>query len=144
MSFKHRAAGFLLLAALSGCALGIQQGRSPSDTFDVPVDYREAYRRADAQVRECLLGAGGYRAVGEMQPAAETARLEVRAPFSEDVLARVDIFALQPQTSRITVTMWGESIWNEDAIVAMRDAIRIGSASCKSYMPRVQGQRPAR
>src|SRR5690606_3921652 len=87
MSFKHRAAGLLLLAALSGCALGIQQGHSPSDTFDVPIDYRQAYRRADAQVRECLLGAGGYRAVGDEQPAAGTARVEVRAPFSENVLA---------------------------------------------------------
>jgi len=135
MSFNHRAAGILLLAALSGCALGIQSG-SPTETFEVPVEYREAYRRADAQVHECLLGKGGYRAVGDVQSAAGTARVEVRAPFSENVLARVDVQALQANASRVTVTMWGESIWNAGALAAMRQAIRVGSTSCTDYMPR--------
>jgi len=141
--FKHWAAGTVLLAALSGCALGIQPGRSPTETFDVPVGYREAYRRADAQVRECLLGNGGYRVVGAAQDDG-SARVEVRAPFSENVMARVDVQAQGRDASRVQVTMWGESIWNDDAMVAMRDAVRIGSASCHSYMPRAESPAPRR
>jgi hypothetical protein len=125
--------------ALSACTFGITQGaQTPQGTYDLPVNYRSAYQSALQQARACLLANDYYKTASVLNDSTRTGVVRVLSPFSDNDFARVDINAIDDQHSRVHIVMWGERIWNANAVVAMRDAIRFGVPSCTSYMPNDQ------
>jgi hypothetical protein len=131
------AAGAATLAlGLAGCTLGIAPGgNSPTRVYNLAVNYKDAYKSAEAQANSCLVGSGAYTVRGDLDTAGRKAKVWVSAPFTDNDIARVNIAAIDDNNSQVTIAMWGERIWNGDAIIAMRDAIRFGVPSCVSYMP---------
>ncbi|WP_459614433.1 BPTD_2524 family lipoprotein [Bordetella sp. 2513F-2] len=125
-----------LVAALAGCAVGNDPGGAGlSGSFEVPTGYQAAYEAAVAQAERCLLGQGGYRVERRLDAAAQAAQVRVVAPFFGGEMARVEIVAQGAGRSRVQLGMWGRSIWDRDAMHAMRQAIVFGVPSCRAYMP---------
>jgi hypothetical protein len=130
------AAAAVLALGLAGCSLGIAPGReSPSGDYKLGVNYQDAYKTAVAQARLCLTGQDAYRVVDDVDTVGRKALVRVEAPFTRNDIARVDITALDDHTSNVRIAMWGQGIWDADAVIAMRDAIRFGLPACVSYMP---------
>ncbi|OZI32319.1 hypothetical protein CAL29_17645 [Bordetella genomosp. 10] len=125
----------MLAAGLAGCSTGITPGQSPSGDYKVEVGYRQAYEAARVQAEQCLTGNNAYQVRGDVDDAGHKAVLRVTAPFSDSDVARVDIAGIDAGHSNVHIAMWGRSIWNGDAVVAMRDAIRFRVPACVSYMP---------
>ena len=86
-------------------------------------NYQDAYRYATVQAERCLVGQGGYRVVGELDDNARTGLVRVVAPFFDGEMARVEIGAIDAHSSNVYIGMWGKSIWNTDALRAMREAV---------------------
>lgn len=134
--FRILAAAATLVLGLGGCSLGISPGSdSPSAEYKIAVNYQDAYKTAQAQARQCLVGQEAYTVRADLDTVGRKGVVRVRAPYTDNDLARVDIAAVDDKSSTVRITMWGTSIWNGDAVVAMRDAIRFGLPSCISYMP---------
>lgn len=129
------AAASVLAVGLVGCTLGISPGQSPSGDYKVEVGYQQALKAARAQAELCLTGKDAYTVRDTVDDAARKATLRVTAPFTDNDVARVDIVGIDAGHSDVHIAMWGERIWNGDAVVAMRDAIRFQVPSCVSYMP---------
>ncbi len=123
------------MAGLSGCSLGIDSGKSPSGNYKVEVGYQKAYRAARVQAEQCLTGKDAYTVLGTLDDVGRKAVVRVVAPFTDNDVARVEIAAIDEGHSDVHITMWGRSIWDGDAVIAMRDAIRFQVPSCVSYMP---------
>ncbi|OWT77585.1 hypothetical protein CEY04_12605 [Achromobacter sp. HZ28] len=129
------AAASVLAVGLAGCAIGITPGQSPSGDYKVEVGYQKAYQLARTQAEQCLTGKDAYQVRGTVDDAGRKATLRVTAPFSDNDVARVDIVGIDAGHSDVHIAMWGRSVWNADAVIAMRDAIRFQVPSCVSYMP---------
>jgi hypothetical protein len=134
--YKSLITTLMLSAGLVGCSLGVAPGRnSPSLTFQAPVSYQAALASAQRQAELCLRGKKTYDVVTEQDAAIKTATLRVTAPYTSNDLARVEIAGQGDKRSDVRVVMWGESIWNGDAVRAMRDAVLYDLPSCTSFMP---------
>lgn len=121
---------------VSGCALGVDgSGNVPRATFEVAQSVPSALDAARVQADTCLRGDGGAYHVLREGDGDQRGSIVVRAPFTENDIARVDATALGNGRSKVDVVMWGRSIWNQDAIAAMRDAVTFRVPSCKAYMP---------
>jgi hypothetical protein len=130
------AAAATMALGLAGCTLGIAPGgNSPTRTYNLAVNYKDAYKSAQAQARQCLVGTGAYTVGGDLDTVGRKGKVTVTAPFTDNDIARVDIKAIDDGNSQVVIAMWGERIWNYQAIIAMRDAMRFGVTSCVSYMP---------
>lgn len=123
-----------LVLALAGCAVGTgPNGGALSAEMKAQVPYRAAYDAAVAQADRCLLGQGGYRVDGQVNEG--TAMMRVLAPFGGTEMARVEITSTGAKSSDVKINMWGRSIWNADAVRAMKEAITFGVPSCVAFMP---------
>jgi hypothetical protein len=130
------AAAAALALGLAGCTLGIAPGTpAPSGDYKLGVSYQDAYKSAVAQARLCLTGDDAYKIENSLDTVGRTAQVRVVAPFTSNDIARVDIAAIDDRNSQVKVVMWGRGIWNADAVIAMRDAIRFNLPACASYMP---------
>ncbi|AHV94599.1 BPTD_2524 family lipoprotein [Bordetella holmesii] len=120
--------------ALAGCAVGSgPDGGALSQDMQAQVPVKAAYDAAVAQAERCLVGQGGYRVDGRLD--GGSAIMRVLAPFGDNEMARVQITGTGPSTSSVHINMWGRSIWNADAMRAMKEAITFGVPSCVAYMP---------
>jgi hypothetical protein len=134
--FRRFAAAAVLACGLAGCTLGIAPGNdSPSADYKIAVDYQSAYNVARAQAEQCLTGKDAYRVVGDLDTVGRKGRVRVLAPFTDHNIALVEIAAIDANHSDVHIAMWGEGIWNANAITAMRDAIEFQIPACTSYMP---------
>ncbi|AZY49360.1 BPTD_2524 family lipoprotein [Bordetella avium] len=123
-----------LVLALAGCAVGTgPNDGAVSGEVQAQVPLKAAYDAAVAQAQRCLVGQGGYRVEGQLNET--TAVMRVLPPFGSNEMARVEIKSTGPQSSTAHINMWGRSIWNSDAVRAMKDAITYGLPSCVAYMP---------
>jgi hypothetical protein len=129
------AAASVLAVSLAGCSVGITPGQSPSGEYKVEVGYQQAYKAARTQAEMCLTGKDAYAVQGNVDDAGRKAILRVTAPLSGNDVARVEITGIDAGHSDVRIAMWGRSIWNGDAVIAMRDAIRFQVPTCVSYMP---------
>ena len=133
---KAIAAALTLGAGLAGCAVGTAPGAGAvNGDYKVNVYYLDAYRSAIAQSERCLLGQGGYRVVNEVDEGQRKATVRVLAPFSDSEMSSVTITGADTKSSDVRITMWGKSIWNTDALRAMREAVVYGLPSCVAFMP---------
>ncbi|ANY15873.1 BPTD_2524 family lipoprotein [Bordetella pseudohinzii] len=119
---------------LAGCAVGSgPNGGALSADMQAQVSVQSAYDAAVAQAERCLVGQGGYRVDGQVNE--RSALMRVLAPFGSNEMTRVEITSTGPASSAVRINMWGRSIWNADALRAMKEAITFGVPSCVAYMP---------
>ena len=135
MMFKPMAA-IALLAGLAGCALGIDGGSAPRATFQANMPVQDALNAAQEQATLCLRGKDAYEVVRLPGGNADSGSVVVRAPFTQNDIARVDVAGAGAGRSNVDIVMWGRSLWDANAVSAMRDAITFRTPSCKAYMPR--------
>ena len=135
----------LAVAALSGCAVGLgSNSASLAGDFDAPVAYRQAYQSAVDQAKLCLLGSGAYHVEGGIDAAANKGVMRVVANLVESrEMARVEVSPVGANRTRVHVQMWGRSLWDAKAMVAMHDAVYFSSPSCTAYIPPQDGADPA-
>lgn len=114
---------------LAGCALGIQPGKEyPSETFMAPITYQEAYRRADAQPRQCF---APLTTSGNLFTDNKTGVIHVTAsipPYGGESM-NVHI-AQEKDEAKITVTVWGHGWFDQRQIDAMRETVMTGVVVC--------------
>lgn len=121
-------------ALLSGCAMGIQPGGdSPSVSYTVPRSYQTVYLRAQNQADECLRGKKQYDVYAQVDPALQTGLVSVRGPMHSIEVARTEIKAVDAKHTQVTHTVWGRSPWDQNALDAMRESIRIDTSVCVAY-----------
>lgn len=141
--FRIFAAAATLALGLAGCTFGIAPGRvSPSGDYKIAVNYQSAYSVARDQAEQCLTGKSAYRVVGKLDTVGRTGQVKVLAPFTDNNIALVNLTAIDDRNTDVHIEMWGEGIWNADAVTAMRDAIRFQIPACVSYMPSDSAPRP--
>jgi len=125
-----------VVLGLAGCAIGAAPGGGAlSGSFEVATPYRQAYQAARQQAERCLVGEGGYQVVGGLDDGARTGLVRVVPRLVDGEMARVEVSALDAGRSRVRVSMWGRSLWNDEAMRAMHDAVVFGVPSCGTYMP---------
>jgi hypothetical protein len=134
----------LAVAALSGCTVGLGAGSaSLAGDFEAPVGYQQAYRSAVDQAKLCLLGSGAYHVEGGLDAAAQKGTMRVVANLVDSrEMARVEVGPAGANRTRVHVQMWGRSIWDAKAMVAMHDAVYFSSPSCSAYIPPQTGTDP--
>lgn len=139
MMFKPMAA-IALLGLLGGCALGVNS-EAPRASFQANMPVQDALDAAQAQAKLCLTGNDAYHVVRIPGGNADSGSVVVRAPFTANDIARVDVSRASTAASNVEIVMWGRSIWDAKAVASMRDAIIFRLPSCRDYMP---SQAPAR
>jgi hypothetical protein len=129
------------LFTLAGCGVGITPGgASLSGSFNAPMNVQRAYQGAYDQARLCLLGTGGYKIEGGLDAARRGGVVRVApALFGGGDVASVEVAAVSDAQTRVTVSMWGKSLWDASAMHAMHDAVIFGAPSCASFMPAGKG-----
>jgi hypothetical protein len=125
--------GLLAAGLLSGCVGGIQ-GNSPSVSYTVPRDYLTVYRRAQDQAQKCLRGENAYGVQGRLDRASRSGSVDVVAPFGGKVMARTRFQALDAGHTRVTQSVWGQSIWDGKALSAMRESVLMDTSVCTAYL----------
>ncbi len=126
-----------LALGLAGCSLGISQnGASPHSEFKAPVNYKDAYATVVRQANACLRGAdNAYRVVSNLDEGAQSAVVQVLAPYTDNELTRVDLKAAGAKSTDARIVVWGKGTWDVAAMRAMQDAIFYNLTSCATYMP---------
>lgn len=121
----------LAVVALSGCAVGIQpEGEYPSETFTAPVSFQEAYRRADAQPRECV---PNMTITGNLFTDNNTGIVRVTMPsYSGSDLVRVNLKQITNNNTEVTVTASDNGVFDKGQVIAMKQSILTGKTSCRS------------
>ncbi|MDQ8033998.1 hypothetical protein CEG14_12095 [Bordetella genomosp. 1] len=133
---KAIAAALALTATLAGCAVGTAPGAGAvNGDYKIPVYYVDGYRAAIAQAERCLVGQGGYRVLHEIDEGQRKAVVRVVAPLGDGEMASVTLAGIDAKNSNVRISMWGNSIWNQDALRAMREAITYNLPSCTAFMP---------
>lgn len=135
---KKLAAVAALAVGVAGCATDIapQGGRAITDSFEVAVGYQEAWRRADAQMRQCLRGENGHAVRGGADTTARTAVAEVITRFSSSPLVQANIQAQGDKRASVNLAAWNVGVWNEEGLAALRESIEFGTPTCRAYMPK--------
>jgi hypothetical protein len=134
----------LAVAALSGCTVGLgANSASLGGDFDAPVAYQQAYQSAVDQAKLCLLGEGAYHVEGGLDAAAHKGTMRVVANLVDSrEMARVEVSPAGENRAKVHVEMWGKSLWDSKAMVAMHDAVYFSSPSCSAYIPPENGVNP--
>ncbi len=131
---KALVSGIGAAALLSGCALGIQPGgESPSISYTVPRSYQTVYLRAQNQADECLRGKKQYDVYAQVDPALQTGLVSVRGPIGGVEVARTEIKAIDARHTEVKHTVWGRSPWDQNALAAMRESVRMDTSVCVVY-----------
>ncbi len=128
-----RIAGVLIaVGVLAGCA-GIEPGKSyPSQTFVVPVTYQEAYRRAEAQTRDCAPPVT-LSSSGNVYTDNQTAVLRIGIPNTPNGdLVRVSTKAVADKEASVTVVVADRGVFDAGQIEALRQSIETGRSVCRA------------
>jgi hypothetical protein len=136
--YRNLVAASVLALGLAGCSIGISQdGSSPHSEFkDVPVAFKDAFDAAVRQSNGCLRSAdNAYRVVADLNESTQSGVVRVLAPYSDNVMTRVDLKATGPKTTDVRIVVWGKGTWDGAAMQAMQNAIYYGLVSCSAYMP---------
>lgn len=125
----------LVLASslLGGCALGIQEGSSPSVSYTVPHNYQTVYMRAENQARECQRGESTTKVRSQIDPAMRSGVVSVVDPILGTEVARTALKAVDAQHTEVVQTVSGRGSWNQDALNAMEQSIRMDASVCHVY-----------
>jgi len=122
---------------MAGCA-GVVVGKTPSTAFDVPINVQTAYDRTIAQAKYCLLTKDNFPLTAQISPDRQSANVNVRMSVTGTLLAEIELNAIGPDKTNVSISMWGVDIWDQSAIDAMKAAIQFGVSSCTDYFPTTQ------
>ena len=86
--FWHTA---IVCVALSGCAVGISGDPLARQSFTSPHSVEATLAAAQAQALACLTGNGTYHVQRLPGGNADSGSIVVRAPFTQNDMARVDV-----------------------------------------------------
>ncbi|MEO6984369.1 MAG: hypothetical protein ABI155_03405 [Paralcaligenes sp.] len=120
-------------ALLSGCAIGIQPGQSPSDSYTVARDYQTVYKRAEDQADQCLRGKNAYSVQATLNQDARSGVVSVVAPLGAAVVARTELKAIDATHTQVSQIVWGYTPWDKNALDAMRESVRMDTTVCFAY-----------
>jgi hypothetical protein len=134
---KIQITAVVMAALLSGCAIGIKPGdtENQSVSFVAPISYQEAYRRGDAQARQCHTHANMFKdsftVAGNLYADNGTGVIHVTLPHAGTDLARFEVAEKGPSSTAVTLTVWGRHMWDARELAAMRKSIESGSPVCR-------------
>ncbi|TAL91408.1 MAG: hypothetical protein EPN46_10135 [Candidimonas sp.] len=120
-------------ALLSGCAIGIQPGQSPSVSYTVARDYQTVYRRAEDQADHCLRGKNAYTVQATLNRDARSGVVAVVAPLGAGIVARTELKAIDAKHTHVSQIVWGHTPWDRAALDAMRESVRLDTTVCFAY-----------
>lgn len=123
----------LAMGLLAGCALGIQEGSSPTVSYTVPHSYQVVYMRAEHQARECQRGGSTTTVKSQVDPAMRSGVVSVVDPILGTEVARTVLKAVDAQHTEVVQTVSGRGSWNLDALNAMEQSIRMDASVCFVY-----------
>lgn len=124
----------LAAGLLAGCAMGIQpDGSSPSVTYTVPYSYQVVYMRAEHQARECQRGNSTVEVRGRIDPDMRSGVVSATDPILGIEVARTSLKAVDAQHTEVVQTVSGRGSWNQDALNAMQQSIRMDASVCFVY-----------
>jgi len=125
---------FPVALLLTGCALGIRSdGSSPSVTYKVPHNYQVVYMRAQHQARECQGGNSNFNVQGQIDSVMQTGVVSVIDPIAGFEVARTQLKAVDAQNTEVTQVVSGRGSWNQDALNAMQQSVRMDASICFVY-----------
>lgn len=125
----------LATSLLAGCALGIRNdGSSPTVSFTVPHSYQVVYMRAENQARECQRGQSTTEVRARVDPDMRSGVVSIVDPIIGVEYARTTLKAVDAKHTEVVQTVSGQGSWNQDALNAMEQSIRMDASVCHVYM----------
>lgn len=119
---------------LAGCSMGIRSdGSSPSVTYTVPHSYQVVYMRVQHQANECQPGTGSYNVRGEIDSVMRTGVVSVADPILGIEVAHTNLKAIGDNHTEVTQVVSGSGSWNQDALNAMQQSVRMDVSVCFVY-----------
>lgn len=120
-----------MVVTLAGCS-GIEPGKIyPTESFTVPIGYQEAYRRADAHIRNCPPPVQLTRS-GNIYTDSESAVIRVSRPDAAyGDLVRIQIKALSSEQTRVIVSVIGRGFFDTGELAAVKTSIKDGRTVCR-------------
>jgi hypothetical protein len=119
---------------LVGCG-GAVPGKSPTLEFRTANSVQVVFDRAMAQAKYCWSTDARLPIVGNVAANGRKAEVRSMGQFGRIAYGRVDIEAVDANTSFVSIAVIGVDEWNESALPAMKDAIEFGVPSCTAYFP---------
>ena len=99
----------VVCVALSGCAVGITGDQQARQSFTSTQSVDVALAAAQAQALACLTGNGSYQVERLPGGNADSGSIVVRAPFTQNDMARVDV-SRQGAGTQVDIAMWGRNL----------------------------------
>jgi len=99
----------VVCVALSGCAVGITGDQQARQSFTSTQSVDVALAAAQAQALACLTGNGSYQVQRLPGGNADSGSIVVRAPFTQNDMARVDV-SRQGAGTQVDIAMWGRNL----------------------------------
>jgi hypothetical protein len=124
----------ILSVWLVGCS-GAVPGKSPTLEFRSANSLQVVFDRAVAQAKYCWSTDARIPIDGKVALNGRTAQVRAMGEFGRTAFGRVDIEAIDANSSFVTVSVIGVDAWNDSALPAMKDAIEFGVPSCTAYFP---------
>jgi hypothetical protein len=141
MNARLKCVSVLVAAMLvAGCSVGIKDdGQGALKTsFKAPVNYQEAYRRADTYARHCRtsnsMWKGSFNVDGDVFTDTKKGVVRINMPNAGRDLERIEIEDSMGQ-SNVSVTAWGVGLWDDREIAAAKASIMTGVPVCRKDMP---------
>jgi hypothetical protein len=126
-----------LSLALGACATGVHpEGDFPSVTFNVPIDYHAASRRAAEYTRVChVVRTHPYNELfetrfGTEEKTATDTIFVFKHGEPRTSLETIRVRQTGPQSSSVTVTVVGTGKWNQMELAAAQKSIETAVPSC--------------
>ncbi|MFA4912085.1 MAG: hypothetical protein WC590_00515 [Burkholderiaceae bacterium] len=129
----------VLAVAIAGCASkGVQESDKdfPTASFTVDTDYEAAYRRASEFLRVCWTDAEHrygvrYEVLRNVDRKGTLGTLSLTRPDeTHRSLMLIESEPIAPRQSKVTVTVLGQSPWDERQIEAARQSIITATPVC--------------
>ncbi|WP_454674860.1 BPTD_2524 family lipoprotein [Achromobacter pestifer] len=122
---------------LSGCSVGITKGGyHPTQSFSIPTGYQEAFRRAEASLRECHSGSNPLLRAkyvnGNLFTDQKSGVVRVTMDGWTNDMVRVDLHALSADQTQVDVVVWGGPTWDEAEITAVKSSMQTGQVVCRA------------
>lgn len=132
------------LLVLGGCAFGNgDEAPRPTLTFDVPVEYTAAYRRAREFVRVCHVQAefrygvtyGSNRSLVDKTATGELTVFKI--PEERHILETIRVQPAGPRAAKVTITVDGQGKWDALEMAAARASIESATPVCREDADRL-------
>jgi hypothetical protein len=127
---------FSVSAVLSGCSVGLTPGGNyPTTTFNVDVPYQEAYRRAEASLRQCHASSNPLMRAkhinGTLYTDNHTGTIRVTMDGWGNDMERVEFSESGTGSTKVAITVWEGAMFDAGEVAAVRRSIETGVPACR-------------